>query len=98
MIVPLRIDEFRLELASHFHWYNDARPHQSLSGRTPNEVYLGIPGAREGPKFQTRSGIMKSTGRRKRCYEVVATSDLALVVGYLEHRRHLPVVSLKRAA
>ena len=98
IVVPLRIDEFRLELANYFHWYNDARPHQSLDGRTPNEVYLGIPSARDGPKLETRPGIMKSTGRRKRCYKVVATSHLVLVVEYLEHRWHLPIVSLKRAA
>jgi putative transposase len=98
IIVPLRIDEFRLELANYFHWYNDARPHQSLGGRTPNEVYLGIPSARDGPKLETRPVIMKSMGLRKRRHEVVATSDLMLVVGYLEHRRHLPIVSLKRAA
>jgi putative transposase len=90
IVVPLRIDEFRLELANYFRWYNDSRPHQSLGGRTPNEVYLGIPSARDGPKFETR--------RRKRRHEVVATSDLVLVVEYLKHRRHLPIISLKRAA
>jgi len=98
IVVPLRIGEFRLELANYFRWYNDARPHQSLGGRTPNEVCRGISSARDGPKLETRPGMMKPRRRRKRRQEVVATSDLALVVNYVEHGRHLPIVSLKRAA
>jgi transposase InsO family protein len=35
IVIPLRIDEFRLELANYFHWYNEVRPHQSsVSGYT----------------------------------------------------------------
>jgi transposase InsO family protein len=97
IIVPLRLDAFQAEFANYFRWYNEVRPHQSLGGRTPNEVYLGIPSARDGPRFETRLGILKSMGRRKRRHEVVATSDLALVVDCLEGRRHLPVVTLKHA-
>lgn len=30
IVAPLRIDEFRWELANYFCWYNKVRPHQSL--------------------------------------------------------------------
>jgi transposase InsO family protein len=98
IIVPLRLAAFQIELTNYSRWYNEVRPHQCLGGRTPNEVFQGTPSARDGPKFETRPGVLKSMGRRRRRHEVVATSDLALVVDCLEGRRHLPVVSLKRAA
>jgi transposase InsO family protein len=98
IIVPLRLDAFQLELTNYFCWYNEVRPHQSLGGRTPNEVYLSIPSARDGPKFETRSKLRKLKGHRKNGHKVTGANELRLVVDYLEGRRHLPIVSLKRAA
>ena len=39
--VPLRHASFRRELSFYVEWFNDHRPHSSLDGRTPDEVYYG---------------------------------------------------------
>jgi len=38
-LIPLRRESFRNELAMIIPWYNEPRPHDSLGGETPNEVY-----------------------------------------------------------
>jgi Integrase core domain len=98
IIVPLRLDVFQLELTHYFRWYNEVRPHQSLGGRTPNEVNLGTTSVRDGPKLETRLRLHKCKSRCKRGNKLVTASQLTLVVEHLEGRRHLPIVSLKRAA
>ena len=37
------IPEATAGLASYFKFYNQTRPHQSLDGKTPDEVYFGNP-------------------------------------------------------
>ena len=39
LLVPYRRESFLRELLYLGEWYNDVRPHTTLSGRTPNEVY-----------------------------------------------------------
>jgi len=55
IIVPLRLDAFQAELSAYFRGYNELRPHQSLGGRTPNEVYAGP--VRDGPRYETRARL-----------------------------------------
>ena len=40
ILVPLRRDRFLRELVCYQDWFNDQRPHITLGGRTPNEVYF----------------------------------------------------------
>ncbi|MDP6381368.1 MAG: DDE-type integrase/transposase/recombinase, partial [Phycisphaerae bacterium] len=42
ILVPLREDAIRREITFYIDWYNQRRPHQSLGGRIPMEVYFGI--------------------------------------------------------
>jgi hypothetical protein len=99
IIVPLRISDFNEELIRYVIWYNEYRPHQTLHGRTPNEVYESRFSAREGPRLEprpkyplkARDGNQVSTlGQR--------AANLQVVVTYLDNRRHLPIISLKQAA
>ena len=39
--VPLRDVSFRREVSIYVEWYNEHRPHSSLGGRTPNDIYFG---------------------------------------------------------
>ena len=39
ILVPFRLAEFRSQLGWYVTWYNGMRPHRSLVGRTPDEVY-----------------------------------------------------------
>jgi len=45
IIVPCNFDAMRKELAVYVTWYNEYRPHLSLSGRTPQEVHQNSPPA-----------------------------------------------------
>ena len=38
-LIPLRRESFRREMAAIAEWYNEHRPHMTLGGKTPNEVY-----------------------------------------------------------
>lgn len=52
IMVPLRLSDMRYELRLYLKWYNEFRPHQSLDGRTPQEVFAGLPSLQ--PHYETR--------------------------------------------
>jgi transposase InsO family protein len=100
ILIPLRLDAIRRELGSYVIWYNMHRPGQALGGRTPWEVHAGFRPANATPRFETRrdwptggpcaSPQTAIRGRRG--------TKLTLVLGYVNGRRHLPVVELRKAA
>ena len=75
-------------------------PRTTLVGRTPLEVYRGLPPANEAPRFEPRP----HWPRKSRCASPAARlkgrcgARFQLVVSRFENRRHLPVVELRRAA
>jgi putative transposase len=100
LLMPMRLRSLRRELALYAHWYNHHRPHQGLGGRTPDEVYFGRRPANERPRHEPRAGWPRhsvcatpSTGVRGRRGAV-----LRMEVGFLEGRRHMPIVRLRQAA
>ena len=50
--VPFRCLDFRKDVACYIDWYNESRPHQSLDGKTPQDVYSGS--SVSPPDYQTR--------------------------------------------
>jgi len=100
ILIPLRLDAMRRELGSYVIWYNMHRPSQALGGRTPWEVYAGFQPANATPRFEPRrnwptrgpcaSPQTAIRGRRG--------TKLTIVVGYVDGRRHLPVIELRKAA
>ena len=100
ILVPQRRREFHRELMFFLNWYNEYRPHMTLEGRTPNEVYFRRRPANRFPRLEPR----QQWPRRSRCAKprtLVAGQPgdrFSLEVGYHDGRRHLPVVSLRRAA
>jgi putative transposase len=99
-IVPMELDAMRLEIALYVVWYNQHRPSQALGGRTPQEVYEALPPANRGRRLEPRA----QWPRRSPCASPQAGirgergAKLSLMVGFLEGRRHLPVVELQKAA
>jgi hypothetical protein len=100
MLIPLRLDAMRLEIALYVVWHNQHRPNQAIGGRTPWEVHDGLPPANEERRFEPRShcptrspcaspqvGIRGERGAK-----------FTLMVGFVEGRRHLPVIELQQAA
>jgi len=91
VIIPLRLEAMRKELLVYTSWFNEHRPHQSLEGRTPLEVYDDRTPANEAARFEPRPK-WSAAGRAMSC------ERLTLVVAHHQGRKHLPIIELQRAA
>jgi hypothetical protein len=98
--VPYRFTAFKQELALYLSWYNRHRPHTRLGGLTPDEVYYHRRPTIRSPRFEPRP----RWPRRSPCATPRTLIrgrpgvKLDLDVRYFGERRHLPIVTLKRAA
>jgi hypothetical protein len=90
----MSIEAMRGEVALYMTWYNTERPHQALRGLTPLEVANALAPARDGPRFEPRLAI-NVEGHDLRTEPGAA---LECVVDFQHGRRHLPIVSLRKAA
>jgi len=97
ILVPLGIEEVRGELAATVRWYNEHRPHRALRGATPAEVRDGRIPANKKPRLEPRARYPlarcspKQLARRR-------PEPIVLDVSFVDGRKHLPIVALKRAA
>jgi transposase InsO family protein len=82
--VPYRLTAMKQELAHYIAWYNGHRPHSRFGAATPDEIYHRRRPTARSPRFEPRP---RQPGVR-----------LAFELRYLAGRRHLPVVTVKRAA
>ncbi len=91
---------FERKLTLYFCWFNGHRPHQTLLGRTPDEKYLDRMPASERWRREPRPNWPESSGCAAPLAEVKGSpgARLALKVEFLEGRRHLPVVTLRKVA
>lgn len=100
IVVPLRREKMREELARFVDWYNGLRPHTTLKGGTPDEVYHRRHPACRYPRFEprphwpprspcARPGVPIRGGPGQR---------LELQVEYYAGRKHLAIVTIRRAA
>jgi len=100
ILIPQRQTDFSWEINSFFVWYNENRPHTTLDGRTPNEVYFQLRPAHRRPRIEPR----KNWPRRSPCAGTCALvagqpgDRFTLQVDFHDGQRHLPIVSLRRAA
>ena len=98
--MPRRIMTPYEELNHFFAWYNACRPHTTLEGGTPNEVYFRLRPANRRPRIEPR----KRWPRRAPCAgprTLIAGRPgdrFKLEVDFHGGARQLPIVSLKRAA
>ena len=100
LLIPYQRDAFRRELVLFADWHNEHRPHDTLDGATPDEIYFRRRPACREPRFEPRrrwppgSPCARQQSKvRGRCGQ-----RLELNVHYLSRRRHLPLVELKPAA
>jgi hypothetical protein len=99
LLVPYRREGFRRELDLIAQWYNDVRPHSTLAGRTPNEVYGGKYPANRRPRFEPRRWPRGSPCARP--WALMRGKPglrLELQVRFYRGRKHLPIVTLQPAA
>jgi len=100
IVVPEDQERFEYECGLILDWYNEHRPHETLGGRTPNEVYLSRSPANEQPRFETRMHWPRGSP----CANPQVNIDgepgdpIAIEIDCLEGRRHLPSIRARRAA
>ncbi len=100
ILIPQRRETFRGEIISFIDWYNEHRPHTTLGGQTPDEVYFGRRPANRRPRIEPR----RRWPRRSPCAQpqtLVAGQPgdrFSTEISFHDGRRHLPVVKLRRAA
>jgi putative transposase len=100
LLVPLRREALRRELLEMTAWYNTERPHMSLNGQTPDEVYHARFPANRKPRFEPRPKWPRGSPCAKPWALVKGKPGLRiqLDVEFQAGRRHLPIVRVQRAA
>jgi putative transposase len=100
LLVPIRREQFRREIQSFVEWYNEHRPHTTLAGCTPDEVYFSRKLAQQKPRIEPRRQWPRPSPCAKPQTLVAGQPGdrFELNIERLKRRNHLPVVTLTRAA
>ena len=100
ILVPQRRAAFRRELASYLAWYNEHRPHTTLDGKTPNEVYFRLRPANRRPRIEPRERWPRPSLCASPSTLIAGQPGdrFELEAGFHDGRRYLPIVSLRGAA
>jgi transposase InsO family protein len=91
---------FRDEITIFISWYNTDRPHTTLKGATPDEVYFRHRPANRLPRFEPRAGWPRaSPGASPRTLVKGQPGvRLQMSVEFASRSRHLPRITITRAA
>ena len=99
-LIPVSRRKFHQELDFMTDWYNGSRPHTTLQASTPDEKYFGRFPACRKPRYEPRA----KWPRGSPCAGTWALTRhgpgarLELEVTFQGGRKHLPIVTIKRAA
>jgi hypothetical protein len=87
-------------LESFVTWFNAFRPHSSLDGRTPSEVYFRRQPANRKPRLEPRAKWSRAApGTQPHArVKVKCGMSFSLHVRFHAGHKQLPVVTLRRAA
>jgi transposase InsO family protein len=99
-LTPLGKRSFQRELTLFARWYNGHRPHTTLSGRTPDEVFNRRFPANRRPRYEPRWRWPHGSPCAKPWAPARPSpgAPLKLEIAFHGGRRHLPIVTLRRAA
>ena len=99
-LVSYRRDIFQHDLDQIVAWYNHHRPHTWLGGRTPEEVYQGRFPAHRRPRFEPRPAWPRGSPCAQPWALIKGQRDVRLQLEVVcpRGRKHLPIVTLRRAA
>jgi putative transposase len=100
ILVPLFMDAFLQELTFYTSWYNRSRPHSSLNGKTPHEIYYDLFPANENPRYEPRTRWPRLAPCASPHTPIAGHcgAPIRLDVRYYKGRKHLPIVDLRQAA
>ena len=98
--VPEDQPAFERELRLIVDWYNDHRPHDTLDGKTPNEVYFRRPAANERSRFEPRKQWPRGSPCAKPQVDIEGEPGEPVVLEIDCHggRRYLPIIRVRQAA
>jgi putative transposase len=98
--IPEDQSQFEREVTLIIDWYNDHRPHNTLEGKTPNEVYFSRTATSEQPRHEPRERWPRGSPCAKPQTDVDGDpgDPIVLEIDCLEGRRHLPIIRTRRAA
>jgi hypothetical protein len=98
--IPEDQTAFERELCLIVDWCNEHRPHSTLGGKTPNEVYFSRPAANEQPGFEPRKRWPRGSPCAKPLVGVEGEpgDPEILEIDCSHGRRHLPIIRARRAA
>jgi putative transposase len=99
-IVPTRRESMRREMCMLLDWYNQHRPHMTLGGKTPDEVYFHRFPANRRPRIEARPHWPRGSACALPHALIAGKSGLRfnVQVERLGGHAHLPIVRLQRAA
>ncbi len=101
VLVPFGVRQMAALVDAYARWYNVHRPHTALGGRTPDEVFDGLPAASEAPRFEPRKCYPLRRAPSRSAPKAVRGRRgvrLELVNGHFEDQAHLPLPTLRRVA
>ena len=92
--------EAQAGLGWYFSFYNQHRPHTTLAGRTPDEMYFACRPANTGPRYEPRWGWPRPAPCANPTTLIRGAPGVRLEMELSFHggRKHLPVIELHRAA
>ena len=98
IIVPTSQSEFEHELTHWMRWYNSHRPHMSLKGRTPDEVFFKKRAANTLPRIEPRASLKHSSpcAKPRTMMAGKAGRKIDVQIAFLEGRKHLPIIQILR--
>jgi transposase InsO family protein len=97
---PLGAAAMHAACHSYVGWFNEARPHQGIGARTPNEVYFCRRPAHRRPRLEPRARYPANApcARPRVSVRGSCGAKVKLIVSHPDGASHLPVVRLQRAA
>ena len=98
--IPEDQTAFEREVGLIIDWYNEHRPHETLDGKTPNEVHYSRPAANERPRFEPRGKWPRGSPCAAPAVglEGAPGDPLLFEIDCLDGRRHLPLIRVRHAA
>ena len=99
-LIPLGRQSFRREMGATTEWYNQHRPHMTIGGMTPNEVYVASFPANRKLRIEPRPGWPRGApcAKPKVGIEGEPGDPIIFEIDCHEGRRHLPVIRARRVA
>jgi hypothetical protein len=100
IVVPMTKGMALNEIKLHLYWYNHFRPHMTLDAATPQERYCGRTPVHHLFRYEPRPRYPRDAKCASPQAPPVGPSGtrLELCVTYLQGRKHLPIIELRRAA